>query len=114
MIFGSVIDKKFVEVNYEEGSKIRKVMEEILDTKKYIVVCDSPLNELTRPISSGRCFTIFKAPKMLRKLPDKFLANFVSNKVAIIFPNTSEDKVTMVSMDDYKSSEINKIIEENR
>ena len=51
---------------------------------------------------------------MLRKLPDKFLVNFVANKVAIVFPNTSEDKVTMVSMDDYKSSEISKIIEENR
>lgn len=114
MIFGSVIDKKFVEANYEEGSKTRKIMEEILNAKKYIVVCDSPLNELTRPISSGRCFTIFKAPKMLRKLPDKFLANFVANKVAIVFPNTSKDKVTMVSMDDYKSSEISRIIEENR
>ena len=100
MIFGTVVDREFIAKRYEEGTKVRKAIEDLYESGKYIMITDNPATETA--FSHTKCLTVYKRPSFLKALPDKL--------VAIIFPNENDDTVNLIPLDNYKSNAINNII----
>lgn len=108
MVFGTVVDREFIAKRYEEGTKVRKAIEDLYESGKYILITDNPA--LENGFSRAKCLTVYKKPSFLKVLPDRLVANFLNDKIAILFPNENDDTVGLIPLDNYKSNAINNII----
>lgn len=108
MVFGTVVDREFIAKRYKEGTKVRKAIEDLYESGKYIMITDNPATETA--FSHTKCLTVYKRPSFLKVLPDRLVANFLNDKIAIIFPNENDDTVSLIPLDNYKSNAINNII----
>lgn len=108
MVFGTVVDREFIAKRYEEGTKVRKVIEDLYESGKYIMITDNPATETM--LTRTKCLTVYKRPSFLKVLPDKLVASLLNDKIAIIFPNENDDTVSLIPLDNYKSNAINNLI----
>lgn len=112
-MFGQIVDKEYLKDNYEKGSLVQKTLYNIIDTGEYIVRDSSGRSSVKQgvlPSTSGQCFAIYKAPKVFKFLSEKLGMNAFDFKVVLVFPVTSEDKITMVPFHDKESKRIRSII----